>query len=68
VEEDIRFAVRVRSGQGTEVVWVEPLKSRAIGTFEFAEGNDGYVQVETKGSTGIVVADAIHFKRVDNAK
>ncbi len=66
--EDVRFAVRVRHRQGAKVVWVEPLKSRAIGTFEFHEGNDGYVQLETKGSTGMVVADAVHFKRLEVAE
>jgi hypothetical protein len=62
--KDMRFAVRVRHRQGTEVVWVEPLKSRRIGRFEFAEGNESYVQIEARGSTGLVVADAIQFKRV----
>jgi hypothetical protein len=43
---------------------VEPLKSRQIGRFEFNEGTDGYVQIEAEGATGLVVADAVHFKRV----
>lgn len=65
---DLRFAVRVRHRQGTEVVWVEPLKSRRIGQFDFAEGNDGYVQIETAGAAGLIVADAVCFKRVQAAK
>jgi len=59
--EDLRFAVRVRHRTGTDVVWVEPLKSRAIGTFDFAEGTDGFVEILSKESRGQVVADAIRF-------
>jgi len=44
-------------------VWVEPLKSRAIGTFEFAEGTDGFVEILSKESRGQVVADAVRFVR-----
>ena len=60
---DLRFAVRVRHHGGTEVVWVEPLKSRAIGTFEFAEGTEGYVEILARESRGQVIADAVRFER-----
>jgi PKD repeat protein len=60
--ENIRFPVRVRHAEGDEVMWVEPLKSRRIGNFRFGEGNDGFVQIETKGATGLVVADAVVFQ------
>jgi PKD repeat protein len=59
--EEVRFAVRVHHRSGTEVVWVEPLKSRAIGTFDFAEGTDGYVEILSKDARGQVVADAVRF-------
>jgi hypothetical protein len=59
--EDLRFAVRVRHRGGTDVVWVEPQKSRAIGTFEFGEGTDGFVEILAKDSRGQVVADAVRF-------
>jgi len=58
---DLKFAVRVHHRTGTDVVWVEPLKSRAIGTFDFAEGTDGFVEILSKESRGQVVADAIRF-------
>lgn len=58
-----RFPVRVRHRGGTETIWVEPLQSRSIGTFDFHEGQSGYVQVETHEADGIVVADAMHFQR-----
>ena len=60
----IRFPVRVRHAGGIEVIWIEPLKSLMIGTFEFDEGTDGFVQIETRGAKGLVVADAIRFRRV----
>lgn len=61
--EDLRFAVRVRHRGGTDVVWVEPLKTRAIGAFDFAEGADGYVEILARDSRGQVVADAVRFER-----
>jgi hypothetical protein len=61
---DIRFAVRVRHRHGTDTIWAEPLESQSIGTFEFDEGTDGYVEIQAGGAQGIVVADAIVFERV----
>lgn len=61
--EDVRFAVRVCHRRGTDTVWVEPLKDRSIGTFEFAEGKDGYVEIVAQGARGIVVVDAVRFDR-----
>jgi hypothetical protein len=61
--EDLRFAVRVRHRSGTDLVWVEPHKSRAIGTFDFAEGSDGWVEILARDSRGQVVADAVRFER-----
>jgi PKD repeat protein len=60
---DLRFAVRVRHRGGTDVVWVEPLQSRAIGAFEFSEGTDGYVEILARDSRGQVLADAVRFER-----
>lgn len=61
--DDVRFAVRVRHRAGTEVVWVEPLKDRRVGTFEFAEGTEGWVEILSRDSRGQVVADAVRFDR-----
>jgi hypothetical protein len=63
VAADIRFAVRVRHRAGTSIVWVEPLKDRRIGTFDFAEGSDGWVEILARDSRGQVVADAVRFER-----
>ena len=59
-----RFAVRVKSKGGVKVVWMEPEKSRVVGTFDFHEGMDGYVEILAGGSTGQVLVDAITFKKV----
>ncbi len=65
---DPRLRVRVRHRGGSATVWVEPLKSRTIGTFELNEGRDGYVQIEAVGSRGLVVADAVRFRRIGPQK
>ena len=60
-----RFMVRVRSRGGDERLWVEPHRNRVIGTYEFDEGMDGFVEVLAEGSTGQVLVDAVVFRRVD---
>jgi hypothetical protein len=59
-----RFTVRVVSKSGEQTIWIEPSKSREIGTFEFFEGMDGYVDVLAEGSTGQVLVDTIVFERI----
>jgi len=61
-----RFAVMVKSKSGKQIIWMEPSKSRLIGTFEFDEGMDGYVDIQAEGSTGQILADAVIFKRIIN--
>jgi PKD repeat protein len=62
---DTRFAVRINSKTGDQIIWMEPAKSRIIGTFEFYEGMDGYVDILSAGSTGQVLVDAIIFKKAE---
>jgi len=57
------FDVRVRHRHGEQIVRVKPTESRHLGNFEFDEGTDGYVQIEAGGSQGLVIADAVHFRR-----
>jgi len=64
VGADVRFPVRIHHKHGTNTIPVEPLKSRTIGTFEFDEGTDGYVEIHAGPGHGLVVADAIQFKRL----
>jgi PKD repeat protein len=41
--------------------WLEPQPSRKIGTFQFEEGVDGFVEIHAGGSTGQVIVDAVRF-------
>lgn len=56
------FDVRVRHRHGEQIVRMMPTESRQIGSFEFNEGTDGYVQIETGDSKGLVIADAVLFR------
>jgi hypothetical protein len=59
---DTEFHVRVRHAGGETIVRVCPDKSREIGTFEFREGTDGFVEILAGGSKGLVVVDAVVFQ------
>jgi PKD repeat protein len=63
-EEGTKFAVKVRHKDGEDLLWMEPANSRMIGTFEFREGKEGYVEVLAEESTGQVLLDAVTFKRI----
>lgn len=67
-DDGARFAVRVRHADGEDTVWVEPAKSRRIGTYDFEDGTDGFVEILAEGSTGQVIADAIVFERVEEVR
>jgi hypothetical protein len=58
----VELNLRVRSATGEGIVRVKPGDSRVIGTFEFAEGMDGFVEILAQGSKGLVMADAVTFK------
>ncbi len=64
---DARFAVRIRHARGEETRWIEPAVSRKIGTFDFADGMDGFVEIATAGSRGQVCADAVAFAPITPA-
>jgi hypothetical protein len=57
--------VRVRHRSGDSMVRVSPTESRRVGTFDFEEGTDGFVEILADGSKGLVIADAVHFRRAD---
>jgi len=59
------FGVRVHHAGGDSIVRVAPTASRRVGTFDFEEGTDGFVEILAEGSKGLVIADAVHFRRVD---
>jgi hypothetical protein len=41
-----------------------PNPTKVIGTFEFNEGTDGFVEILAEGSEGQVPADAVIFKKI----
>ncbi len=59
------FFVIVHHMGGTEKVKIEPQKSLRIGQYEFANGRDGFVEIISDDSEGLIVADAIRFQRND---
>lgn len=59
-----RFTAQVRSRGGLKALDVNPDQSRLLGTFEFSEGADGYVQILAAGSSGQIFADAVRFHRI----
>jgi hypothetical protein len=61
----VEFDVRIRHAEGEETVRVQPKASRAIGTFAFQEGMDGYIEILAEGSKGLVIADAVVFRKTD---
>ena len=58
------FDVRVRHRDGDSTVRVVPANSRTIGKFDFDEATDGFIEILAEGSQGLVIADAVHFRRV----
>lgn len=61
---DASFNVRIRHAAGDETIRVEPALSRSLGTFEFLDGVDGFVEISAAGATGQVSVDAVVFTPV----
>ncbi|MBW3598916.1 MAG: hypothetical protein KY475_16790, partial [Planctomycetes bacterium] len=61
-----KFAVRVQHvGSETEFVFSpQQAASRSLGVFDFSAGNHGFVEFHAGDSSGLVVADAVVFRRV----
>ncbi len=60
------FDVRISHRYGEKILRVRPTESRTVGTFDFDEGTDGFVEIQAKGSTVPIIADALRFQRIDN--
>jgi len=58
-----QFDVLVRHRSGETLLRIQPEQSRVLGTFEFDEGADGFVELRCGGSRGLVIADAVAFQR-----
>ena len=65
--ENVRFRARVHSAAGDEWVDVQPQVSRVIGSFDFHEGSDGFVEFHAAGSSGLLIADAVEFTRISGS-
>lgn len=63
-DDDSRFQVRVRHAGGDDWRWITPAESRVIGSYDFAEGADGFVEIHAGGATGQVAVDAVVFERI----
>lgn len=61
-----RFIVHIKHKRRRTVKVMEPFYSLEIGTFEFSEGNEGFVEIWAGGSQGNVLADAVIFQREDD--
>ena len=57
------FRVRVRHKTGEQSIAMRPVESRVIGDFDWDEGTDGFAEIQADGSRGLVVADAVEFRR-----
>lgn len=57
------FYVNIKNDNGIETKWINPNENLLIGTFDFP-ACDGYVEIASKGSKGLVVVDAIIFEKV----
>jgi hypothetical protein len=67
-EGPMRFRVRIRHAGGEDPVWASPTESLELGEFRFDEGTDGFVEILAEGSSGQVIADAVHFAKVDGVR
>lgn len=56
------LSILVRHRGGKQHVRVKPDESRVIGTFEFDQGGDGFVELRAGGSKGLAIADAVVFR------
>lgn len=58
------FPVRLRHAESVTTVRFTPARSEkhSLGVFRFSEGNDSYVEVAARDSTGLVVVDAVIFR------
>jgi hypothetical protein len=63
--EGTTFPIRIHCASGDEMLTVNPAKSRIVGTFDFHEGTDGFVEIHAQDSSGLVIADAVEFTRIE---
>jgi PKD repeat protein len=57
------FEVTVHHAGGIDRIRVNPTVSLSLGEYQFTEGRDGYVEIHSGSSEGLVVADAVKFEK-----
>jgi PKD repeat protein len=57
------FFINIKHSNGVDKVWVAPSTSTVVGEFNFSP-DTGYVEIISKGSKGLIVADAVMFERL----
>ncbi len=62
--EDTILALRIHTASGDRTLTIRPAENRILGTFAFHEGTDGFVEIHAQGSTGLVMIDAVEFRRI----
>lgn len=62
------FLVRIRHASGEQTVRFAPhcSETRSLGTFEFSEGTDGFLEILARDSEGLVVVDAVVFQKTNS--
>ncbi len=58
------FYMNIKDKNGIETKWINPSDSTVIGEFDF-ETCDGYVEIISKDSKGLIIADAILFEKIN---
>jgi PKD repeat protein len=59
------FYVTVKHNGLIERVWIEPATSLQIGVFDFSKGKQGYVEIISDDSKGLIIADAVKFEKIN---
>ncbi|HEX7010256.1 MAG TPA: PKD domain-containing protein, partial [Phycisphaeraceae bacterium] len=62
---DSEFNVRIRHSDGESLLRIRPSKSRSLGTYRFEVASPGFVELLAEDASGLLVADALRFRRVD---
>ncbi len=58
------FYAIVKHKDGLDRIRIEPNKSLDIGQFEFSDGKQGYVEIVSDDSDGLIIADAMKFSNI----
>lgn len=58
--------VRIMTNEGLQELDWHPSESRTIGEFHLAGGQESFLDICTKGSQGLVFADALIFEKIDD--